>query len=135
MLLHIDDLEISFYNDSHNESVKTLNKKKIVTLDINFYLSDEPSKEDDAKRELDESIAYEKICKTNMPITLITSKHNYNWIFEGVKLIDFKKDNKINKFYAGKIIETKMTFEFDNCFGTKDFTATKRTITLNKLGI
>ena len=135
MLLHIDDLEISFYNDSHSESVKTLNKKKIVTLDINFYLSDEPSKEDDAKRELDESIAYEKICKTNMPITLITSKHNYNWIFEGVKLIDFKKDNKINKFYAGKIIETKMTFEFDNCFGTKDLTATKRTITLNKLGI
>ena len=135
MLLHIGDLEISFYNDSHSESVKTLNKKKIVTLNINFYISDEPGKASSSKKELDESIAYEKICKTNMPITIITSKHNYNWVFEGVKLIDFEKDCKINKFFPGKIIETKMTFEFDNCFGTKDITTAKRTITLNKLCI
>ena len=135
MLLHIGDLEISFYNDSHSESVKTLNKKKIVTLNINFYISDEPGKASSSKKELDESIAYEKICKTNMPITIITSKHNYNWVFEGVKLIDFEKDCKINKFFPGKIIETKMTFEFSNCYGTKDLTTAKRTITLNKLGI
>lgn len=133
MVLHIGDISIDYFSDSHSESLKKLNKDKKVTLNIRFYM-DELDNES-ALRESDKLEKYINIFNNNMPNAIISSKASYNWVFEGVRPVEMKSSKRRSKFFIGEIVETTMTFEFDSCYGINDLTAAKRSITLNKLGI
>jgi hypothetical protein len=133
MVLHIGDISIHHYSDSHSESVKKLNQCKKVTLNISFYMDE--SNNEAALNEADKLEKYTDICENRMPSCIISSKHNYNWVFDGVRLVEMKSSKRRSKFFIGEIVETTMTFEFDSCYGINDLTAAKRSITLNKLGI
>jgi hypothetical protein len=133
MVLHIGDISIQYYSDSHSESVKKLNQCKKVTLNISFYMDE--SNNEAALSEADKLEKYIDICNNNMPNTIISSKASYNWVFEGVRPVEMKSSKRRGKFFIGEIVETTMTFEFDSCYGINDLTAAKRSITLNKLGI
>lgn len=133
MILHIGDISIDYYSDSHSESVKKLNQYKKVTLNISFYMDE--SNNEAALSEADKLEKYLDICNNKMPNIIISSKASYNWIFDGVRLVEMKSSKRRSKFFIGEIVETTMTFEFDSCYGINDLTAAKRSITLNKLGI
>jgi len=133
MVLHIGDISIDYFSDSHSESVKKLNKDKKVTLNISFYMDE--SDNESALRESDKLEKYIDIFNNNMPNAIISSKASYNWVFEGVRPVEMKSSKRRSKFFIGDIVETTMTFEFDTCHGINDLTAAKRSITLNKLGI
>jgi hypothetical protein len=133
MVLHIGDISIDYFSDSHSESVKKLNKDKKVKLNISFYMDE--SDNESALRESDKLEKYIDIFNNNMPNSIISSKATYNWVFEGVKPVEMKSSKRRSKFFSGEIVETTMTFEFDSCYGINDLTAAKRSITLNKLGI
>lgn len=133
MVLHIGDISIDYFSDSHSESLKKLNKDKKVTLNISFYMDE--SDNEFALRESDKLEKYINIFNNNMPNAIISSKASYNWVFEGVRPVEMKSSKRRSKFFIGEIVETTMTFEFDSCYGINDLTAAKRSITLNKLGI
>ena len=133
MVLHIGDISIDYFSDSHSERVKKLNKDKKLTLNISFYMDE--SDNESTLRESDKLEKYIDIFNNNMPNVIISSKATYNWVFEGVRPVEMKTNKRKSKFFNGEIVETKMTFEFDTCHGTNDLTAAKRSITLNKLGI
>jgi len=133
MILHIGDISIDYYSDSHSESVKKLNQYKKVTLNISFYMDE--SNNEAALSEADKLEKYLDICNNKMPNIIISSKAIYNWVFDGVRLVEMKSSKRRSKFFIGEIVETTMTFEFDSCYGINDLTAAKRSITLNKLGI
>ena len=133
MILHIGDISIDYYSDSHSESVKKLNQCKKVTLNISFYMDE--SNNEAALSEAYKLEKYLDICNNKMPNIIISSKASYNWVFEGVRLVEMKSSKRRSKFFIGEIVETTMTFEFDSCYGINDLTAAKRSITLNKLGI
>jgi hypothetical protein len=133
MVLHIGDISIDYFGDSHSESVKKLNKDKKATLNINFYMDE--SDNESTLRESDKLEKYIDIFNNNMPNVIISSKAIYNWVFEGVRPVEMKTNKRRSKFFNGEIVETTMTFEFDTCYGINDLTAAKRSIVLNTLGI
>lgn len=142
MKLHIGDISIDHFGETHNESVKKLNKEKKATIKINFYLYDEERDEIEqlAKKTntRDKEILekYKDICENRMPSCIISSKHNYNWVFDGVRLVDFTyTNNKRSKFFEGDIVETTLIFEFDSCHGTNDLKSAKRHLQLNSIGL
>lgn len=130
MRLHIGELNIDYYSDSHSESVKKLNKDKTAKLDINFYIEGGSDEKDHEK-----FLRYKEICDGAFPTELITSKGNYNWIFEGTRLVEFTHRKKMSKFFEGEIIETSLTFDFDCCWGSNDFAAVQRHLQLKKIGL
>ena len=132
MKLHIGDISIDHFGETHSESVKKLNKQKKATIKINFYIYDDDDKGGSKDLELLEK--YKDICENRMPNSIISSKHNYNWVFEGVSLVDFTITNKKrSKFFEGDIVETTLNFEFDSCPGTNDLKSAQRHIQLNSI--
>lgn len=127
MKLHIGDLCIDYYTDSHVESVKKLNKQKHANVQINFYV--ELGEDDEQFNRLKE------MCDSGIPEAIITSKANYHWVFEGVKLTEFNHKRRDNKFFDGDMIETILSFTFDRCYGTNDIKVGMRTLQLYKLGL
>lgn len=136
MKLHIGDISIDHFGETHSESVKKLNKVKKATIKINFYLYDEDKGDKGVDRDLEMLEKYKDICENRMPSCIISSKHNYNWVFEGVRLVDFTHtNNKRSKFFEGDIVETTLIFEFDTCHGTNDLKSAQRHIQLNSIGL
>ena len=134
MKLHIGDISIDHFGETHSESVKKLNKVKKATIKINFYIYDDDDK--GGSKDLEMLEKYKDICENRMPSSTISSKHNYNWVFEGVRLVDFTSTNKKrSKFFEGYIVETTLNFEFDSCHGTNDLKAAQRHIQLNTIGL
>jgi hypothetical protein len=134
MKLHIGDISIDHFGETHSESVKKLNKVKKATIKINFYIYDDDDK--GGSKDLEMLEKYKDICENRMPSSIISSKHNYNWVFEGVRLVDFTITNKKrSKFFEGYIVETTLNFEFDSCHGTNDLKSAQRHIQLNSIGL
>lgn len=133
MKLHIGDISIDHFGETHSESVKKLNKVKKATIKINFYLYDENKGVD---KDLEMLEKYKDICENRMPSCIISSKYNYNWVFEGVRLFDFTITNKKrSKFFEGDIVETTLIFDFDSCHGTNDLKSAQRHLQLKSLGL